>query len=88
MVYLSVATFENGNNPTSDTFSLYADEGCTIPVNATQSGSLPTSSTYTTAIYTVSKSDAAALTNDLAIKITKPGKQIRIKSIRVKFDYK
>ena len=88
VVYLSVATFENGNNPTSDTFSLYADEGCTIPVNATQSGSLPTSSTYTTAIYTVSKSDAAALTNDLAIKITKPGKQIRIKSIRVKFDYK
>lgn len=88
VVYLSVATFGNGNNPTSDTFSLYADEGCTIPVNATQSGSLPTSSTYTTVLFTISQSDAASLTKDLAIKISKPGKQIRFQSIRVKFDYK
>ena len=86
-ICLSVATFGIGDNPSSNTFSIYNSTSCENSVTASQSGSLPTSKTYTTVIYTVKKSDAASLTKDLAIKIIKPGKQIRLKSIKVEFDY-
>lgn len=86
-ICLSVATFGSGDNPSSNTFSIYNSTSCENRVTASQSGSLPTSKTYTTVIYTVKKSDAASLTKDLAIKIIKPGKQIRLKSIKVEFDY-
>ena len=88
VVTLNVATFGSGTNPSASTFSLYTSSDCTTSVTATQGGKLPTSSTYTDVTYTVTKANAANLTNDLAIKITKPGKQIRLKSITVKFTYK
>lgn len=87
VITLNVATFGSGSNPSAQTFSIYNDSGCTTPVTAAQSGTLPTSSLYTNVVYTVKKEDATALTSNLAIKITKPGKQIRLKSIQIKFSY-
>lgn len=87
VITLNVATFGSGSNPSAQTFSIYNDSGCTTPVTAAQSGTLPTSSSYTNVVYTVKKEDATALTSNLAIKITKPGKQIRLKSIQIKFSY-
>ncbi len=87
VITLNVATFGSGFNPSAQTFSIYNDSGCTTPVTAAQSGTLPTSSSYTNVVYTVKKEDATALTSNLAIKITKPGKQIRLKSIQIKFSY-
>ena len=90
VITLNVATFGSGDNPTASTFSIYSNSGCTVSVTSAQSGTLPTSSSYTTAVYTVAKTDAAAFTNDLAIKVTREdgSKQIRLKSINVKFSYK
>ncbi len=88
VVTLNVATYNSGTNPSASTFSLYTSTDCTTQVTATQGGKLPTSSTYTDVTYTVSKENAAKLTKDLAIKITKPGKQIRLNSIKVAFSYK
>ena len=87
VITLNVATFGSGSNPSAQTFSIYNDSGCTTPVTAAQSGTLPTSRSYTNVVYTVKKEDATALTSNLAIKITKPGKQIRLKSIQIKFSY-
>ena len=87
VITLNVATFGSGTNPSASTFSIYADSGLNTSVTATQSGTLPTSSTYTNAVYTVKQDDAASLISDLAIKITKPGKQIRLKSIKIEFSY-
>ena len=86
-ITLNVATYGNGDNPSASTFSIYADSDCKKSVTATQSGTLPTSSTYKNVVYKVTKDDAAALISDLAVKITKPGKQIRLKSIQIKFRY-
>ena len=90
VISLNVATFGSGDNPTASTFSIYSNSGCTVSATSAQSGTLPTSSSYTTAVYTVAKTDAAAFTNDLAIKVTcgEGSKQIRLKSINVKFSYK
>ena len=90
VITLNVATFGNGANPTTSTFSIYSNSGCTVSVTSAQSGTLPTSSSFTKAVYTVAKTDAAAFTNDLAIKVTcgEGSKQIRLKSINVKFSYK
>lgn len=90
VISLNVATFGSGDNPTASTFSIYSNSGCTVSATSAQSGTLPTSSSYTTAVYTVAKTDAAAFTNDLAIKVTREdgSKQIRLKSINVKFSYK
>ena len=90
VITVNVATFGSGDNPTASTFSIYSNSGCTVSVTSAQSGTLPTSSSYTTAVYTVAKTDAAAFTNDLAIKVTREdgSKQIRLKSINVKFSYK
>lgn len=88
VVTLNVATYGNGNNPSASTFSLYTADDCKTSVTATQGGPLPTSSTYKDVTYKVTKENAANLTKDLAIKITKPGKQIRLSSITVTFSYK
>lgn len=86
-ITINSATYGNGTNPSSSTYAIYSDANCTTAVDATQSGKLPTSKTYTDVIYTVSQEDASAFTKDLAIKFTKPGKQIRLKSIKVEFSY-
>lgn len=90
VITLNVATFGSGDNPTASTFSIYSNSGCTVSVTSAQSGTLPTSSSYTKAVYTVAKTDAAAFANDLAIKVTREDgfRQIRLKSINVKFSYK
>ena len=87
VISLNVATFGNGTAPSASTFSIFNSSDCKNSVSATQSGKLPTSSTYTDVVYTVKASDAVSLTSDLAIKITKPGKQIRLKTIKVEFKY-
>ncbi len=87
VITLNVATFGSGTNPSANTFSIYTSSNCDEQVTATQGGTLPTSSTYTDVTYSISQKDAVALTKDLAIKITKPGKQIRLKSIKVEFSY-
>ena len=86
-ITINSATYGSGTNPSSSTYAIYSDETCTTAVDATQSGTIPTSSTYTDVTYTVSQADASAFTKDLAIKFTKPGKQIRLKSIKVEFSY-
>lgn len=86
-ITINSATYGSGDDPSTSTYTIYTDETCTTAVNATKSGTLPTSKTYTDVVYTVSQADAAVFTKDLAIKITKPGKQIRLKSIKVEFKY-
>ena len=90
VITLNVETFGSGDNPTASTFSIYSDSDCTVSVTSAQSGTLPSSKNFTTVVYTVAKTDAAAFTNDLAIKVTcgEGSKQIRLKSINVKFSYK
>lgn len=87
VVTINCATFGNGTDPDDKTFTFYTTSDCSSQISATQSGKLPTSSTYASPIYTISKDDATSLSNDLAIKITKSGRQIRLKSIGVKFSY-
>lgn len=90
LISLNVATYGSGDDPNESTFSIYPNSGCTVSVTSAQSGTLPSSKTFTTVVYTVAKTDAAAFTNDLAIKVTRAdgSKQIRLKSINVKFSYK
>ncbi len=87
VITINSGTYGSGNNPSSSTFTIYTSSACTSQVTATQTGTLPTSKTYTDVIYTVSLANASSFSNDLAIKITKPGKQIRLVSITVEFDY-
>lgn len=87
VITIHCATYGSGSSPTSSTFTTYTSNACTTQVTAAQSGTLPTSSTYTDAIYTITKSNAQTFVDDLAIKITKPGRQIRLQSIRIVFDY-
>lgn len=87
-VTINSATYGSGTNPSASTFSLYTSSSCATSVPSVQSGNLPTSSTYTNVVYTISKDDAQAkLSDDLAIKITKPGKTIRFRSVEVSFKY-
>lgn len=86
-ITINCATFGSGTNPSASTFAIYNSSACTSLVTSSQSGTLPTSSTYTNVVYTVTESNAANFNDDLAIKITKPGKQIRLKSIDVSFTY-
>lgn len=90
VITLNVATYGSGADPTASTFSIYSDSDCTVSVTSAQGGTLPTSSNFSTAVYTVDKTAAAAFTNDLAIKVTRAdgSRQIRLKSINVKFSYK
>ncbi len=88
VITINSATYGSGNDPTASTYKIYNSGACTSEVTSTKSGTLPTSKTYTDVTYTVSASNAlASFSDDLAIKITKPGKQIRLKSISVEFDY-
>lgn len=87
VITINSGTYGSGSNPSSSTFAIYNSSACTSQVYATQTGTLPTSKTYTNAVYTVSLANASSFSNDLAIKITKPGKQIRLVSITVEFDY-
>lgn len=86
-ITINSATYGNGTNPSASTYAIFSDADCNNAVGATQGGTLPTSKTYTDVIYTVSQANAAAFTKDLAIKFTKPGKQLRLKSIKVEFSY-
>lgn len=89
VVTLHVAKWSDGAKPKADTFSLFADSECKKPVPATQSGTLPTSSTFVDLVYTVSKDDAT-FTNDLAVKIKRPysnSAQIRWESVTIAFSY-
>ena len=89
VVTLHVATWSDGAKPKANTFSLFFDSECKNPVPATQSGTLPTSSTFVDLVYTVSKEDAA-FTNDLAVKIKKlysNSAQIRWESATIAFSY-
>ena len=87
VISLHIATYGNGDNPVDSTFRFYTESGCENEISATRSGSLPSSSTYTDAIYTISAANAASFEDDFAIKITKPGKQIRLQSFSVSFSY-
>ncbi len=87
-ITINSATYGSGSNPSSTTYSVYNSSSCTVQVTASKSGSLPSSSSYTNAIYTVSQTNAVNnFTSDLALKIVKPGKQIRLKSVTVAFSY-
>ena len=87
-ITLSVATYGNGDNPTSAKFEIYNSSECETKVEATQSGSLPSSSSFVNTIYTVTKAYATAnFTNDIAIKVLKGTKLIRLKSIKIEFTY-
>ena len=88
IITINSATYGSGTAPTSSTFSVYNSEACSTLVSSTQSGTLPTDKNYTDAIYTVSLAEATSkFSSDLAIKIVKPGRQIRLKSITVTFSY-
>lgn len=87
VITINSATYGSGTTPTSSTYSIYNSDGCSEQISATQSGTLPSSATYTNVIYTVSLSNASNFSDDLAIKITKPGRQIRLKSVKVEFSY-
>ncbi len=87
VITIKCATYGKGTNPKASTFTVFNSSGCGTAVKSTQSGQLPTSSTYTDVVYTIKSTDVSLLTNDLAIKITKPGKLIRLKSISVKFSF-
>lgn len=89
VVTLHVAKWSGGTTPKANTFSLFSDSECKKTVPATQSGTLPTSSTFVDLVYTVSKEDAA-FTNDLAVKIKKlysNSAQIRWESATIAFSY-
>lgn len=87
VITINCATYGSGTNPSANTFAVYTASDCATAVTATQGGTLPTSSTYKDVTYTITQSEAAKFTDDLAIQITKPGKQIRLKSIKVVFTY-
>lgn len=87
VITINCATYGNGTNPKASTFNVFNSSDCGTAVKSTQSGQLPTKSEYTDVVYTIKSTDVSLLTKDLAIKITKPGKQIRLKSISVKFSF-
>jgi hypothetical protein len=87
VITLNVACYGNGSNPTSSKFGIYNSSACTSQVTATQGGTLPSSSTYTNTTYTITQTNAANFSNDLAIKVASGTKLIRLKSIKVEFSY-
>lgn len=84
-VTINNATYGNGTDPSASTFTFYSDVECLNQISATQSGTLATSKTYVNTIYTI---DGTSITGDsLFLKIAKPGKQIRLKSVKIEFKY-
>lgn len=86
-ITINSATYQSGTNPTSSSYKIYNSEACSTEVTATQTGSLPSSSTYTNVIYTVSQANASNFSDDLAVKFIKPGKYFRLRTITVEFTY-
>ena len=87
VITINNATFGSGNGASATTFKIYNSTACTTQVTASQSGTLASSSTYVNTIYTVTKANVTNFSKDLVLLITKPGRQIRLKSISVKFSY-
>lgn len=90
VITINNGTYGSGTNPSASTFSIYNSQACTTQVTATQSGTLASSKTYVDTIYTVTQANATGangFSSDLAIRITKPGKTIRLNSITVTFSY-
>lgn len=84
-VTINNATFGSGTNPSASTFTFYSDVECLNQISATQSGTLADSKTYVDTKYTI---DGTNITGDsLFLKITKPGRQIRLKSVKIEFNY-
>ncbi len=86
-ITLNVACYGNGSDPTANKFKIYTSAACATQVTASQSGTLPTSKTYTNPKYTVTQANAASFSDDLAIKVASGTKLIRLKSITVEFSY-
>ena len=84
-VTINNATFGSGTNPSESTFTFYSDKECLNQISATISGKLPTSSTFVNTVYTIV--DTSITGDNLFLKITKPGKQIRLKSVKIEFNY-
>ena len=88
VITINCATYGKGSYTSPSTFSIFNGSDCKTAVTATQSGKLPLiADRYVDVIYTIKSSDVASLTKDLAIKITKSDRQIRLKSITVKFSF-
>ena len=88
VITLDVACYGNGSNPTSAKFKIYTSSACSTEVTASQSGTLPNNSTYTSPVYTITKANALAkFSDDLAIKVASGTKLIRFRSFRVQFSY-
>lgn len=88
VITLDIATFGDGDNPTSSKFEIYNSSACTSQVTASQGGTLPNNSTYRNTTYTITKANAiAGFSSDLAIKIASGTKQIRLRSFTVAFTY-
>ena len=85
-ITINNATYGSGTNPSESTFKIYNSSACTSQVTASGS-TFASSSTYVNTVYTVTTANAASFTNDLAIKITKPGRTIRLKSVTIAFSY-
>ncbi|MDY5669434.1 MAG: Ig-like domain-containing protein [Bacilli bacterium] len=84
-VTINNATYGNGTNPSASTFTFYSDAECFNQISATQSGPLPTKSDYVNTVYTIA---GTSITGDsLFLKISKPGKQVRLKSVKIEFNY-
>lgn len=87
VVTLKIATSGSGKDPNASTFSLYSDAKCNNLINAIQSGTFPSNATDLKEVtYTVKKTDAL-FSDNLAIKITKPGKQVSLYSVTIEFSY-
>ena len=86
-ITINSATYGNGSNPTESKFSFYTSDALTTQVAASQSGTLPSSSSYTNVIYTITQANAENFSDNLVMKIAKGAKQIRLKSILVAFSY-
>ncbi len=88
VITLDVACYGNGTNPSSSKFSIYTSSALTTQVTATQTGSLPSSSSFVNTIYTVTKDEALSkFSDDLAIKVASGTKLIRFRSFTIAFSY-
>ena len=84
VVTINHATYGSGTNPSASTFSFYNNTtGTGTAVASTSGGKIATSSSFVDATYTFAANAFSG--DDLCIKVTKPGKQIRFKSFAIKF---
>jgi len=84
VITINHATYGSGDNPSASTFSFYNNTtGTGTAVVATAGETYATSKTFVDATYTFAANAFSG--DDLCIKVTKPGKQIRFKSFAIKF---